>query len=66
MSGVFNIKRRLLIGGPVLIVLGLIIYFWRGAELVLILPIIGVIVLILGVLYKPKPKKPLSDNNEAS
>lgn len=52
----FNIKRRLLIGGPILIVLGFIIYALRGIEAVLLLPVIGVIVLIIGVIYKPKKK----------
>ena len=57
MSGIFNIKRRLLVGGPILIVVGLAVYLIRGAQLALVLPVIGVVVLILGVLYKPKPKK---------
>jgi hypothetical protein len=52
----FNIKRRLLIGGPILIVLGFIIYALRGIEAVRLLPVIGVIVLIIGVIYKPKKK----------
>ena len=57
MSGIFNIKRRLLVGGPILIVVGLAVYLIRGIQLALVLPVIGVVVLILGVLYKPKPKK---------
>jgi hypothetical protein len=63
VSGLWNIKRRLLIGGPILIVVGLAIYLIKGAELVLALPVIGVVVLILGVLYKPKKKveKPSSE-----
>jgi hypothetical protein len=60
----FNIKRRLLIGGPILIVLGLIIYALRGIEAVLILPVIGVIVLIIGVIYKPKKKVPPPEIND--
>ena len=57
MSGIFNIKRRLLVGGPILVVVGLAVYLIRGAQLALILPVIGVVILILGFLYKPKPKK---------
>jgi hypothetical protein len=60
----FNIKRRLLIGGPILIVLGLIIYVLRGIEVVLALPVIGVIVLIVGVLYKPRKKVPPLEIND--
>ncbi len=62
MSGLWNIKRRLLIGGPILIVLGIVVYLLRGAELALVLPIIGVVVIIAGVLYKPKKKpEPIND-----
>ena len=57
MSGLWNIKRRLLIGGPILIVIGLVVYALRGITAALVLPVIGVIVLILGVLYKPQKKK---------
>jgi len=57
VSGIFNIKRRLLVGGPILVVVGLAVYLIRGAQLALVLPVIGVVLLILGVLYKPKPKK---------
>ena len=56
MSGIFNIKRRLLIGGLVLIVLGIVIYLVRGIEAVLLLPVIGVVLIIAGVLYKPRKK----------
>ncbi len=57
MSGIWNIKRRLLIGGPILIILGLAVYSIRGLTTALALPIIGIIVLIIGVLYKPQQKK---------
>ena len=57
MSGIFNIKRRLLIGGPILIVIGLAVYAIRGITAALVLPVVGVIVLIIGVLYKPQQKK---------
>jgi C4-dicarboxylate transporter len=64
MSGIFNIKRRLLVGGPILVVLGLAVYIIKGAQLALVLPVIGVVLLILGVLYKPKPKKKLELIND--
>ncbi len=56
MSGLWNLKRRLLIGGPVLIVLGIVIYLLRGIEAVLVLPVIGVVLIIVGVIYKPRKK----------
>ncbi len=65
MSTMFNIKRRLLIGGPILIVLGLVIYLIRHTELVLVLSVIGIIVLIAGVIYKPRPKKAENAATEA-
>ena len=57
MSWIWNIKLRLLIGGPVLIVLGLVIYLLRGIEAVLVLPVVGLVLIIVGVLYKPRNKK---------
>ena len=49
------IKLRLLLGGSIVIVLGLIIYFVKHFTPVLVLPVIGVAVIAVGVLYKPKP-----------
>jgi len=57
VSGIWNIKLRLLIGGPVLIVLGLILFVVRGLTAALALDAIGVVLLIAGVLYKPRKKK---------
>ena len=57
VSGIFNIKRRLLVGGPILIVLGLVLYAVKGIEAVLIMPVVGIILLIAGVIYKPRQKK---------
>ena len=50
-------KGRLLGIGGILIVVGLVLYFARHQELVLVLPIVGVVLFIAGVIYKPKPKK---------
>jgi uncharacterized membrane protein HdeD (DUF308 family) len=50
-------KGRLLGIGGILIVVGLIFYFARGQEAVLVLPIIGVVLFIAGVHYKPHKKK---------
>jgi uncharacterized membrane protein HdeD (DUF308 family) len=57
VSWIWNIKLRLLVGGPVLIVLGLVIYLVRGTELALVLPVVGIVLLIAGVIYKPRKKK---------
>ena len=50
-------KGRLLGIGGILILVGLILYFARHQEAVLILPIIGVVLFIAGVFYKPKKKE---------
>ena len=57
MSSLFNIKLRLLVGGPILVVLGLVLYVVRGIEFALVLSIVGVVLIIGGILYKPKKKK---------
>jgi uncharacterized membrane protein HdeD (DUF308 family) len=49
-------KGRLLGIGGILIIVGLILYFARGNETVLVLPIVGIVLLIAGVLYKPHKK----------
>ena len=54
----WSLRVRLPIGGTILIVLGLIIYFVKGFTAVLALPVIGVVLIIAGVLYKPRQKKP--------
>ena len=47
-------KGRLLGIGGILIVVGLVLYFARGQEEVLVLPIVGAVLFIAGVIYKPK------------
>jgi uncharacterized membrane protein HdeD (DUF308 family) len=49
-------KGRLLGIGGILIVVGLVLYFARSQEVVLVLPIVGIILFIAGVLYKPRKK----------
>jgi hypothetical protein len=49
-------KGRLLGIGGILIVVGLVLYFARGQEAVLVLPIVGVVLFIAGVFYKPRKK----------
>jgi membrane-bound ClpP family serine protease len=44
------------VGGCFLIVLGLVLYFVRGIEATLILPVVGIVLLIAGVIYKPRKK----------
>jgi uncharacterized membrane protein len=51
-------KGRLLGIGGILIVVGLILYFARGIDArVLILPVVGIVLFIAGVIYKPRKKK---------
>ena len=52
------IKGRLLVMGCILIVLGLVVFAVRGAEAALVLPAIGIVLLVAGVIYKPRQKKP--------
>ena len=42
--------------GGILILVGLVLYFARHQEIVLVLPIVGAVLFIAGVLYKPKKK----------
>ena len=50
-------KGRLLGIGGILIIVGLVLYFARGQEAVLALPIVGIVLFIAGVIYKPRKKK---------
>jgi uncharacterized membrane protein HdeD (DUF308 family) len=50
-------KGRLLGIGGILTVVGLVLYFARGQETVLVLPVVGIVLFIAGVLYKPRQKK---------
>jgi uncharacterized membrane protein HdeD (DUF308 family) len=50
-------KGRLLGIGAILIVVGLVLYFARGTEATLVLPVVGIVLLIAGVIYKPRQKK---------
>jgi uncharacterized membrane protein HdeD (DUF308 family) len=61
VSWVWNIKLRLLAVGPVLIVLGLVLYVVRGLTAALALDAIGVVLLIVGILYKPRKKTEKQD-----
>jgi uncharacterized membrane protein HdeD (DUF308 family) len=61
----WNIKLRLLVGGPILIVLGLVLYLVRGLEAALVLPVVGIVLLIAGVIYKPRKKKTENVASEA-
>jgi membrane protein implicated in regulation of membrane protease activity len=56
----WNIKYRLLIGGTVATILGLLIYLTKHFTPVLVLPVIGVVALIVGILYKPKKETEIS------
>jgi membrane-bound ClpP family serine protease len=53
----WRIKGRFLVGGPILIILGLVLYVVRGVEATLALVAVGVILLIAGVLWRPRKKE---------
>ena len=53
----WRIKGRLLVGGPILIILGLVLCVARGIVATLVSVAIGIVLLIAGVLYKPRKKK---------
>jgi uncharacterized membrane protein HdeD (DUF308 family) len=56
-------KGRLLGIGGILIIVGLVLYFIRSNNtLVLVLPIVGVVLFIAGVIYKPKKKEQTTAN----
>ena len=59
-------KGRLLGIGGILIIVGLILYFARHQEVVLVLPIVGIVLFIAGVLYKPHQKKTENISSEAA
>jgi uncharacterized membrane protein HdeD (DUF308 family) len=59
-------KGRLLGIGGILIIVGLILYFARHQEVVLVLPIVGTVLFIAGVIYKPHQKKTENISREAS
>ncbi len=52
------IKGRLLVMGCILIILGLVVFAIRGVEAALVLPVIGIVLLIIGIVYQPRHKKP--------
>ena len=58
-------KGRLLGIGGILIIVGLVLYFARGHEVVLVLPIVGMVLFIAGVIYKPRKKKTENVASEA-
>ena len=52
-----SIKLKLLVMGPILIVLGSAIYFAKGLEDALILSVIGIVLLIGGIVYPDRGTK---------
>jgi membrane-bound ClpP family serine protease len=58
-------KGRLLGIGGILIIVGLILYFARHQEVVLVLPIVGIVLFIAGVIYKPRKKTEASEAQQA-
>ena len=51
-------RGRLLAFGTILIVLGIVPFFARGVQDALIVfPVVGIVLLIAGILYKPRKKE---------
>ncbi len=50
-------KGRLLAFGTVLIVLGIVLFFAKGIQDALVLPVFGLVLLIAGIIYNPRQKK---------
>jgi uncharacterized membrane protein HdeD (DUF308 family) len=59
-------KGRLLGIGGILIIVGIIFYLARGQDAVLVLPIIGAVLFIAGVFYKPRQRKTEKAGSEAT
>jgi uncharacterized membrane protein len=57
-------KGRLLGIGAILTVVGLVLYFVRGhnALVLVVLPVVGVVLFIAGVIYKPRKKEQTTTN----
>jgi uncharacterized membrane protein HdeD (DUF308 family) len=49
-------KGRLLGIGGILIIVGLVLFFARHQEAALVLPVVGIVLFIAGVFYKPRKK----------
>jgi membrane-bound ClpP family serine protease len=47
---------RLMIGGIILIALGLFLFALKGLAIALALPAVGIILLLVGFIWKPKKK----------
>ena len=52
-----SMKLRLLVMGCVLIILGAAIYFARGEAGALILPVVGILLLVGGIIYPNRAKQ---------
>lgn len=52
----YPVPIRLMIGGTILIVLGLLIFALKGLAILLVLPVVGIILVLVGFLSRPKKK----------
>lgn len=52
-----GMKLRLLLMGCILIILGAVFYFARGVADALILPVIGIVLLVGGIIYPNRVKQ---------
>jgi multisubunit Na+/H+ antiporter MnhB subunit len=56
MSWFSNLPLRFKIGGTIVTIIGLILYFWRGLDIALVLCAIGIVALLIGFIWKPQRK----------
>jgi membrane-bound ClpP family serine protease len=56
MSLLSFLTLRIKIGGIILIALGLFLFALKGLAIALVLPVIGIILLLVGFIWKPKNK----------
>lgn len=61
-----GMKLRLLAMGCILIILGTALYFGRGIEVALILPVVGIVLLVCGIIYPNREKQKAQTNFEAT
>jgi hypothetical protein len=48
---------RFKIGGTIVTIIGLVLYFWRGFDTIMLaLSAIGIVALLIGFLWKPEKK----------
>jgi membrane-bound ClpP family serine protease len=58
MEKMDTLKLRLLLGGCIVTAIGVVLIILRGFSIFfMVLPIIGIVALVIGILKKPREKK---------